>query len=173
MFLIAYQRSNKIDLKELESSKNVLLTKKSLSKEEFKDKERIKKSLRQLPTRIRIKVNLKWETTFTSKTCGTNSWKRRWIMKWETLLQLMRLSKLSIPLLDAKMFKISLEDSWPESNNTVNSSLMLLRVTKRLITSKKKTITWEKDFMTLELNPKLLRMMVTVMLKLNSKIKIS
>jgi len=59
MFLIAFQRSNKIDLKESESSKNVLLTKKSLSKEEFKDKERIKRSLRQLPTRTRIKVNLK------------------------------------------------------------------------------------------------------------------
>jgi len=59
MFLIAFQRSNKIDLKELESSKNVLLTKKSLFKEEFKDKERIKRSLRQLPTRTRIKVNLK------------------------------------------------------------------------------------------------------------------
>jgi len=59
MFLIAFQKSNKTDLKESESSKNVSLTKKRLFKEEFKDKERIKRSLRQLPTRTRIKVNLK------------------------------------------------------------------------------------------------------------------
>jgi hypothetical protein len=59
MFLIAFQKSNKIDLKELESSKNVLLTKKSLFKGEFRDKERIKKLLRQLLMRTRIKVSLK------------------------------------------------------------------------------------------------------------------
>ena len=173
MFLIAFQKSNKIDLKELESSKNVLLTKKSLFKEEFKDKERIKKLLRQLLMRTRIKVSLKWEITFIFKTCGTNSWKRRWIMKWETQLLLMRLSKLLIPLLGAKMLQILLEDSWPENNNTVHFSLTLLRVKERLIISKKKTITWVKEFMTLELNLKLLKMMVSKMPKLNSKIKIS
>jgi hypothetical protein len=59
MFLIAFQKSNKIDLKELESSKNVLLTKKSLFKEEFKDKERTKRSLRQLPTKTRINLSSK------------------------------------------------------------------------------------------------------------------
>jgi len=59
MFLTAFLRNNKIDRKESENSKNVSLTKKSLFKEEFKDKERIKRSLRQLPTRTRIKVNLK------------------------------------------------------------------------------------------------------------------
>ena len=59
MFLIAFQKSNKIDLKELESSKNVSLTKKSLFKEEFKDKERIKRLLRQLLMKTRIKVSLK------------------------------------------------------------------------------------------------------------------
>jgi len=59
MFSIAFQKSNKIGLKELESSKNVLLTKKSLFKEEFKDKERIKRLLRQLLMRTRIKVSLK------------------------------------------------------------------------------------------------------------------
>jgi|TARA_B110001450_G_scaffold254455_1_gene279827 hypothetical protein len=59
MFLTASPRSSKIDLKELENSKNVLLTKKSLFKEEFKDKERTKKSLRLLPTRTRINLSLK------------------------------------------------------------------------------------------------------------------
>jgi len=59
MFLTAFQKSNRIDLKELENSKNVLLTKKNLSKEEFKDKERIKRSLRQLPMRTRIRVSSK------------------------------------------------------------------------------------------------------------------
>ena len=59
MFLIAFLKSNKIDLKELENSKNVSLTKKSLYKEEFKDKERIKRLLRQLLMRTRIKVSLK------------------------------------------------------------------------------------------------------------------
>jgi len=173
MFLTAFQKSNRIDPKELENSKNVLLTKKSLYKEESKDKERIKRSLRQLPMRTRIKVSLKWEITFISKTCGTSSWKRRWIMKWETLLQLMRLSKLSIPQLELKMFKILLEDSWPENNNTDNFSLTLVRVIERSIISKKKTITWEKDFMTLELNLRLLKMMVSKMPKQNSKIQIS
>jgi Zn-dependent M16 (insulinase) family peptidase len=59
MFLIAFLKSNKIDLKELENSKNVSLTKKSLFKEEFKDKERIRRLLRQQLTRTRIKVNSK------------------------------------------------------------------------------------------------------------------
>jgi hypothetical protein len=59
MFLIAFPKSNKIDLRELENSKNVSLTKKNLSKEEFKDKERIRKSLKPLLTRTRIKVNSK------------------------------------------------------------------------------------------------------------------
>jgi hypothetical protein len=59
MFLTVSLRSNKIDLKELENSKNVLLTKKSLFKEEFKDKERTKRSLRQLPTRTRINLSSK------------------------------------------------------------------------------------------------------------------
>ena len=59
MFLTAFLRNNKIDPKESENSKNVSLTKKNLSKEEFKDRERIKRSQRQLPTRTRIKVNLK------------------------------------------------------------------------------------------------------------------
>jgi len=59
MFLTAFQKSNRIDLKELENSKNVLLTKKNLSKEEFKDKERIKRLLRQLPMRTRIRVSSK------------------------------------------------------------------------------------------------------------------
>jgi hypothetical protein len=86
---------------------------------------------------------------------------------------LMRLSKLLIPLLDAKMLQILLEDSWPENNNTVHFSLTLLRVTETSINSKKKMITWVKDFMTLELNLKLLKMMVSKMPKLNSKIKIS
>ena len=173
MFLTVFQKSNRIDLKELENSKNVLLIKKNLSKEEFKDKERIKRSLRQLPMRTRIRVSSKWEITSIFKTCGTNSWKRRWTMKWETLLLLMRPSKLLTPLLESKMFKTWLEDSWPESNNTVNSSLTLARVIERLITSKKKMITLEKDFMTLELNHKLLKTMVNRMLKLNSKIQIS
>jgi len=59
MFLIAFQKSNKIDLKELENSKNVSLTKRNLYKEEFKDKERIRKLLKQQLTRTRIKVNSK------------------------------------------------------------------------------------------------------------------
>jgi len=56
-FSIVFQKSNKIDLKESESFKSASLTRKSLFREEFKDKERTKRSLRQLPTRTKIKVS--------------------------------------------------------------------------------------------------------------------
>ena len=59
MFLIAFQKNNKTDLKESESFRNVSLTKKNQSKEESKDKEKTKKLLKLQLMKIKIKVNLK------------------------------------------------------------------------------------------------------------------
>jgi len=58
-FWTASLRSNRIDPKESENFKSASLTRKSLFKEESKDKERIRRLLRQLPMKTKIRVSLR------------------------------------------------------------------------------------------------------------------
>jgi len=59
MSLIVSQRSNKIDLSESGNYRNASQIRRNQFKEEFKDKERIKKLPKQLLMKIRTRVNLK------------------------------------------------------------------------------------------------------------------
>ena len=87
------RRNREIDRKESMNFRSAFETKKSQLRTELTSREEIKRLLKLLLMRTKIGVSWRWEKTYTSRSCGTLSWGKRWRRKWETPPKLMKLSR--------------------------------------------------------------------------------
>lgn len=140
------KKSKRIDKKESWSYKSVLRTRKSLFREELRDKEETRKLLRLLPMKTKTLQNWKWEKASTFRSCGTHSWERKWSVRWEPHNQLMKLLKQSKQLLALPMSKKWLRSFWLGNRPIPSYWWQSLTVREKLISWRRTTRSWEVDF---------------------------